>query len=162
MTYFPSEFQAFSISSRLFPFVSNNFFFAYRKESRQKKENIKNVVAMPNPSLIIGNNRFTTQSETHMVMMHIDKAVPLMCVGNISVEITNFNGPREKAKNNRNKMMLNNMNHPVIFIKKQTPVSAKARAAHNEPTMYKGLRPQVSTFEIAIKVKSTLADPRMT
>ena len=162
MIYFTSEFQAFSISSRLLPFVSKSFFFAYKKESRQKKENIKNVVAIPKPSLIIGNNRFTTQSDTHIVMIHIDKAVPLICVGNISVEITNFNGPRENAKNRRNKMILNNMNHPVIFIKKHTPVSAKARAAHKEPTIYKGLRPQVSTLEMAIKVKSTLADPRIT
>ena len=120
------------------------------------------MVAIPNPSLIIGNNKLTIQSETHMVIMHMDKAVPLICVGNISVEITNFNGPRENAKNKRNNMMLASMNHPVIPIRKQKPVIAKAKAAHNEPTIYKGLRPQVSTFEMAINVKRTLADPKIT
>ena len=128
----------------------------------QKKEKMKNVAAIPNPSRIIGNNKFTSQSDTHMVIIHIDKAVPLMCVGKISVEITNFNGPREKAKNKRNRMMQNNINHPVIFIIKQKPVKANAKAAHNEPTIYKGLRPQLSTFEMAIKVKSTFADPNIT
>ena len=94
--------------------------------------------------------------------MHIDNAVPLICVGKISVEITNFSGPREKAKNNRNKMIQNSINQPVIFIKKQKPVRANAKAAHNEPTKYKGLRPQVSTLKIATNVKSTFANPKIT
>lgn len=54
------------------------------------------------------------------------------------------------------------MNQPVIFIIKQKPVNANAKAAQSEPTMYKGRRPQVSTFEMAIKVKSTLAAPNIT
>lgn len=123
---------------------------------------MKNVAAIPNPSLIIGNNKFTIQSETHMVIMHIDKAVPLICVGKISVEITNFNGPRENAKNKRNRMMQNSINQPVIFIMKQKPVNANAKAAHNEPKMYNGLRPQLSTLKIATNVKSTFADPKIT
>ncbi|MNT92651.1 hypothetical protein D3C72_2339710 [compost metagenome] len=58
--------------------------------------------------------------------------------------------------------MLNSMNQPVIFIIKQKPVNANANAAQSEPTMYNGLRPQVSTFEMAIKVKSTFAAPNIT
>jgi hypothetical protein len=64
-----------------------------------------------------------------MVKIHIDKAVPLIWVGNISVEITNFNGPNEKAKNRRNNIMLPSITQPVILKTKHKPVK-KERKPH--------------------------------
>lgn len=128
----------------------------------QKKEKMKNVTAMPRPSLNTGNNRFTSQSATHIVIMQIESAVPRICVGKISVDITNFNGPNEKAKNNKKEIMHNNMSQPSIFNKKQIPVKASARAAHSEPVMYNGRRPQLSTLAMAISVNNILAAPKIT
>src|SRR5687768_10111494 len=110
----------------------------------------------------MGNKRFTNQSETHMVIIQTDNAVPRTWVGNISVEMTNFNGPSERAKNKRNSIIQLSINHPVMFIQKQIPVNESATAAHMEPKRYKGRRPQLSTFIIAINVKSTLATPNIT
>jgi len=74
-----------------------------KNESRQKNEKIKKVIAIPNSSRRIGNKRFTSQSDTHMVMIQTDNAVPRIWVGNISVEMTNFNGPSEREKDKRSK-----------------------------------------------------------
>ena len=123
---------------------------------------MKNVVAIPSPSLITGKRRFTTQSDTHIVMMQTDRAVPRIWVGNISVDITNFNGPSEKAKNKRNSMMQPSIGQPVTFIIKQIPVRARAMAADKEPTRYKGRRPQLSTLKTAMKVNNMLAEPKIT
>src|SRR5687767_9786989 len=98
---------------------------------------------------MMGNKRFTNQSDTHMVIIQIDNAVPLIWVGNISVEMTNFNGPSERAKNKRKRIIQPSISHPVMFIQKQRPVNASAMAAKIEPYRYKGRRPQLSTFIMA-------------
>src|SRR5688572_5923215 len=103
---------------------------------------------------MIGNKRFTSQSDTHMVIIQTDNAVPRIWVGNISVEMTNFNGPSDREKNKRKRIIQPSISHPVMFIQKQKPVNANATAAQMEPYRYKGRRPQLSTFSIAKKVKS--------
>src|SRR5205085_9408817 len=97
-----------------------------------------------------------------MVIIQTDNAVPRIWVGNISVEMTNFNGPNEREKNKRKRIIQPSINHPVILIQKQRPVNANAIAAHEEPYRYKGRRPQLSTFRIAKKVKIVLATPNIT
>ncbi|MNY53770.1 hypothetical protein D3C86_1895590 [compost metagenome] len=83
---------------------------------------------------MIGKSRFTIQSDTHIVMMQIDNALPRMCIGKTSVAITNFNGPRENAKKSRNNMIHSSIPQPLIPYIKQKPVNANATAAQNDPT----------------------------
>src|SRR5687768_18502032 len=104
-----------SVTSKHCPLVSTRFLLAKKNKSRQKNEKIKNVTAIPNSSRRIGNKRFTNQSDTHMVIIQTDNAVPRIWVGNISVETTNFNGPSEKEKNKRKRIIQPSINHPLMF-----------------------------------------------
>src|ERR1700761_1550173 len=90
--------KRFSISSKVFPFVSFTTPRQKKKLTRLNPAKIQNVTAAPTFSNIHGKNCPTNHTAIHNAIVQIATAGTRTLVGKISLITIHVTGPSEKAK----------------------------------------------------------------